>query len=77
VLTEAEQRRTSDELNSNLGLAGADPVDVRQLRDYLEQAVCDARRAPVSFPVLTEDARARAHQWFSLREPLRHGAATS
>jgi hypothetical protein len=50
----------------------SDAVDVWQLRDYLEQAVLDAGRAPVRFTVLTEGSRAKANGWFRLRPAPRH-----
>ncbi len=50
----------------------SDPVDVWQLRDYLEQAVTDAGRTVVPFSVLTEQNRTRANGWFRLRQAPRH-----
>ncbi|QKW25857.1 DUF2316 family protein [Streptomyces seoulensis] len=49
-----------------------DPVDVWELRDYLDQAVRDTGRAPVPWTVLTEPARHLAREWFPLREAPRH-----
>jgi len=54
-----------------------DPVDVWQLRDYLNQAVRDAGRTPVPFTVLTERSRLRARMWFHLREAPRHEFAAA
>jgi len=49
-----------------------DPVDVWQLRDYLDQAVRDAGATPVPFTVLTERSRVMAGTWFRLRPAPRH-----
>ncbi|GAA5062642.1 DUF2316 family protein [Streptomyces similanensis] len=46
-----------------------DPVDVWELRDYLDQAVRDTGRAPVPWTVLTEPARHLTREWFPLRKP--------
>ena len=54
-----------------------DPVDVWQLRDYLDQAVRDAGRTPVPFTVLTERSRLRARMWFHLRKAPRHDFAAA
>jgi hypothetical protein len=73
----ADLRFTAARLRSVLDVDDADPVDVWQLRDFLEQAVRDTGRQPVAFTVLTEQARVRAHQWFALRDVPRHVSATS
>ncbi|MCX5398940.1 DUF2316 family protein [Streptomyces sp. NBC_00102] len=48
------------------------PVEVWQLRDYLDQAVRDAGGRPAPFTVLTDRARRSALAWFALREAPRH-----
>jgi hypothetical protein len=64
---------TAARLESTLALDYAsDPVDVWQLRDYLEQAVRDAGHTPIAFTVLTESSRLSARGWFRLREAPRH-----
>ncbi|MCM2393236.1 DUF2316 family protein [Streptomyces albipurpureus] len=55
----------------------ADPVDVWQLRDYLEQAARDAGHQPTAYTVLTKRSRLLARMWFSLREAPRHKSTTS
>ena len=60
-------------LASTLAVDGpSDPVDVWQLRDYLEQAVRDAGQTPVPFTVLTERSRSSAVSWFHLRSAPHH-----
>jgi len=102
TLNDAESRRTSGELTTNLGLSGlttsevagdlcftlerlqsalavadgADPVDVWELRDYLEQAARDAGRQPAGYTVLTDRSRHLARTWFRLRKAPRHVFAT-
>lgn len=49
-----------------------DPVDVWELRDYLERAVLDAGASPVPFSTLTAENRALARRWFRLRTAPRH-----
>jgi hypothetical protein len=64
---------TAARLQSTLEVDYAsDPVDVWQLRDYLEQVVLDAGRVPVPFTVLTASSRGRARGWFRLRDAPRH-----
>lgn len=60
-----------------LNVAGADPVDVWQLRDYLQQALDDQGLEPVRFSLLTESPRVAARQWFRLRSAPRHTFVTS
>lgn len=59
---------TPNQLEEALSSSG-NPVDVWQLRDYLEAAVRSTGREPVPFTILTESARASARGWFDLREP--------
>ncbi|MET4781058.1 DUF2316 family protein [Glaciihabitans sp. UYNi722] len=60
-------------LSSCLAVDGqADPVEVWQLRDYLDQAVRDAGSRPVLFTVLTEKSRNKARLWFRMRKTPRH-----
>ena len=47
--------------------ADSDPVDVWQLRDYLELAVRAAGATPAPYTVLTDRARVQAARWFALR----------
>lgn len=75
---------TADEAAADLGFEpgrlrgvldvepGADPVDVWQLRDYLEHAVRDAGGEPTPYSVLTARSRVMARAWFPLREAPRH-----
>lgn len=56
---------------------GVDPVDIWQLRDYLEQAVNDAGRQPAAYTVLTNRSRLAARLWFRLRKAPRHAFPTS
>ncbi|MBU2664471.1 DUF2316 family protein [Actinoplanes bogorensis] len=56
-----------DRLRDALSVDGADPVDVWEVRDFVERAVRESGREPVAFTVLTEDARVRAEGWFPLR----------
>jgi len=53
----------------------SDPVDVWQLRDYLELAIRDAGRSPVPFTVLTAGNRNLVRRWFRLRKVPRHDFA--
>lgn len=55
----------------------SDPVDVWQLRDYLEYAVRDAGRTPIPFTILTSRNRIMAHRWFNLRTAPRHNSTTT
>lgn len=57
---------SAQRVTAALELNGADPADVWQLRDLLEQAVRDAGGSPVEFTVLTERARAAARGWFGI-----------
>ncbi|MEU3733861.1 DUF2316 family protein [Streptomyces sp. NPDC033538] len=52
--------------------AASDPVDVWQLRDYLQQAVLDAGGTPVPYTVLNDRSRLKARLWFRLRSAPRH-----
>ena len=54
----------------------SDPVDVWQLRDYLDRAVRDSGRVPVPFTILTSRNRGMARMWFNLRKAPRHDFAT-
>ncbi|MCZ4122793.1 DUF2316 family protein [Streptomyces sp. H39-S7] len=64
---------TPERLRRTLDLDPAsDPVDVWQLRDYLQQAVLDAGGTPVPYTVLTRHSRIKARVWFRLREAPRH-----
>lgn len=64
---------TPEQLHGCLaGVDGVDPVDVWQLRDFLEQAVTDAGGQPAAFTVLTAVSRVRAQGWFRLRDAPRH-----
>lgn len=54
--------------------AGADPVDVWQLRDYIRAAAKGAGRSP-RFTILTDGNRLRASFWFRLRRAPRPGRA--
>ncbi len=56
---------------------GVDPVDIWQLRDYLEQAVHDAGMQPTAYTVLTNRSRLAARMWFRLRKAPRHVFTTS
>ena len=58
---------TAQRVASTLELNRADPVDVWQLRDLLEQSVRDTGRTPVPFTVLNERARSAAQGWFGIR----------
>ncbi|MYW63127.1 DUF2316 family protein [Streptomyces sp. SID8379] len=51
---------------------GADPVDVWQTRDHLEQAASDAGARSVPFTVLTARACVMARAWYRLRPAPRH-----
>ena len=53
----------------------SDPADVWQLRDYLEQVVRDVGGQPATFTVLTEQSRAAARVWFTLRPAPRRDAS--
>ena len=55
----------------------SDPVDIWQLRDYLERAVRDTGRTPVPYTVLTPGARVMAQLWFHLRAAPCHDFATT
>lgn len=67
---------TPERLQSALDVADtADPVDIGQLRDYLEQAVRDGGRTPVGYSVLTSRSRLLARVWFRLRDAPRHAFA--
>ena len=68
---EADLGCTPSRLRSTLDSSG-DPVDVWELRDYLEQAVTDAGGEPIPFTILTESARSKANGWFGLRTAPRH-----
>ncbi|WP_344499649.1 DUF2316 family protein [Streptomyces enissocaesilis] len=69
----ADMHFTPQRLRSALDVDHAcSPVDVWQLRDYLEQAVRDAGRRPAPFTVLTGRSRLEARMWFSLRKAPRH-----
>ena len=62
-----------ERLTGVLNLNGEqNPVDVWQLRDYLQQAALDQGLTPTRFSVLTESARRAARQWFQLRAAPRH-----
>jgi hypothetical protein len=64
---------TPERLDAALRSTGSsDPVDVWQLRDYLEMAVRDAGGTPVPFSTLTSANRIRARLWFRLRRAPRH-----
>ncbi|ROS75390.1 DUF2316 family protein [Cellulomonas sp. PhB143] len=64
---------TPERLDATLGTTGpSDPVDVWELRDYLEQTVRDAGRTPVPFSTLTRGNKLRARMWFPLRRAPRH-----
>ncbi|MCM2415947.1 DUF2316 family protein [Streptomyces sp. RKAG290] len=66
-------RFTPERLQSTLEAGTtADPVDVWQLRDYLDQALRDAGGQPASCSALTGRARLKARMWFSLRDAPRH-----
>jgi hypothetical protein len=67
----ADLRFTPQRLRAALD-ASADPADVWQLRDYLEQAVRDTGRRPVAYTVLSRRARFLARTWFTLRKAPRH-----
>lgn len=54
--------------------AGADPVDVWQLRDYIRAVAKAAGRSP-RFTILTDRNRLRASLWFRLRRAPRPGRA--
>lgn len=69
---------SADRLNTGLhSTRPSDPVDVWQLRDYLEHAVRDAGRTPVPFTILTSRNRITARMWFNLRTAPRHNFATA
>lgn len=68
----ADLKWTPARLTNVLDIEDADPVDVWQLRDYLAQAVRDAKREPVQFTVLTDRSRVKAGAWFGLRTAPRH-----
>ncbi|WP_227488355.1 DUF2316 family protein [Brachybacterium subflavum] len=63
------RERLDAALHSN---GSADPVDVWELRDYLETAVRDAGGTPVPFSTLNSANRIRARLWFRLRRAPRH-----
>ncbi|WP_326733729.1 DUF2316 family protein [Streptomyces sp. NBC_01022] len=64
---------TSERLRQTLDVDPAsDPVDVWQLRDYLQQAVLDAGGTPVPYSVLNDRSRFKARLWFRLRGAPRH-----
>lgn len=48
------------------------PVDVWELRDFLEETATELGVSPEPFTVLSEAARRRAHLWFALRRPPRY-----
>lgn len=54
--------------------AGADPVDVWQLRDYI-RAAANAAGTSTRFTILTDANRLRASFWFRLRRAPRPGRA--
>lgn len=64
----ADLQFTPKRLQSTLEATG-DPVDVWELRDYLEHAAKDAGEQPIPYSVLTEQSRLLARRWFRLREP--------
>jgi hypothetical protein len=66
---------TRTRLGSALAVAGADPVDVWQLRDHLDRAVRDQGAVPVAYTVLTEQARDDASRWLQLRPDTTRPAA--
>jgi hypothetical protein len=69
----ADLRWSAERLDAALHATGsADPVDVWELRDYLERAVRDAGGTPVPFTILTAGNRLRARMWFRLRKAPRH-----
>lgn len=69
---------TPDQLRHTLDVDPAsDPVDVWQLRDYLQQAVLDAGGTPVLYTVLTRRSRLKARVWFSLRKVPHHDFTAS
>ncbi|MGI8589478.1 MAG: DUF2316 family protein [Nakamurella sp.] len=62
-----------ERLQSGLDVGDAvDPVDIWQLRDYLEHAALDAGLRPAAYTVLTSRSRLAARMWFGLREAPRH-----
>lgn len=64
---------STDRLEHTLAVDGpSDPVDVWELRDYLEQTVEAYGHESIPFTVLTSSARTKARMWFSLRRPPRH-----
>jgi hypothetical protein len=65
-------RFTAPQLRAALDVDAADPVDVWQLRDHLEQAARDAGHRPTAYTVLTERSRLLARAWFRLREAPPH-----
>ncbi|MDQ2745133.1 MAG: DUF2316 family protein [Chloroflexota bacterium] len=69
----ADLHFTSDRLDSTLHCRDdCDPVDVWQLRDYLERTVRDTGQTPVPFTVLSARSRMLARMWFRLRKAPRH-----
>jgi hypothetical protein len=59
---------TRKQLTDTLGMQpGIDPADVWALRDLLELRATARGENPVSYSVLTEDARRAASAWFNLR----------
>ncbi len=52
--------------------SASNPVDVWELRDFLEETATGLGAETVPFTVLTEAARRRAHVWFALRHPPRY-----
>lgn len=51
------------------------PVDVWELRDFLEETATGLGAEGVPFTVLTEAARRRARLWFALRRPPKYTPA--
>ncbi|MFB7085728.1 DUF2316 family protein [Streptomyces sp. NPDC056296] len=74
----ADLHFTPQRLRSTLDTdLACDPVDVWQLRDYLDQAVRDTGGRPAPYTVLTRGSRLKARMWFSLRKAPRHDFAAS
>ncbi|MEJ3405744.1 DUF2316 family protein [Rathayibacter sp. YIM 133350] len=69
----ADVQFTPHRLERSLSVAEeSDPVDVWELRDYLDRVILDAGGRPAPYTVLTAGSRLRARMWFSLRTPPRH-----
>lgn len=55
-----------ERIEAALAVAGADPIDVWLVRDYLERLVVTRGATPRAYSVLTEAARLSALKWFAL-----------